>query len=80
MGVEDLNQRHWRRHARLEVGPSAWWQTGAEQAAEIIAWGLQDGNEYKSNWLMRETCEDLSVAFELLTGSAPLHTNTGWCK
>jgi len=56
-----------------------WWQMGQEQAAEIIAWGLQDENEYKSIWLFLESCDDLASAFKLVTGTRPLHTNTQYC-
>lgn len=58
----------------------AWWQRGDEQAAEIIAWGLQDTNEYRSIWIRTETCDDLAAAFELITSRRPLHTNTEHCK
>jgi hypothetical protein len=56
-----------------------WWQMGQEQAAEIIAWGLQDADEYKSIWLFLESCEDLTSSFELVTSTEPLHTNTEYC-
>ncbi len=58
----------------------AWWQMGQEQAAEIVAWGLQDSDEYQSIWLHLETCSDLAAGFELLTGIPPLHNNTQYCK
>ena len=58
----------------------AWWKMGQEQAAEIIAWGLQGPNEYQSIWIHLETCDDLAADFELLTGTPPLHTNTRYCK
>ncbi len=59
---------------------TAWWQMGQEHAAEIIAWGLQDDNEYQSVWLHLEDCTDLAAAFTTLTGTTPLHTNTHYCK
>lgn len=57
----------------------AWWQMGKEHAAEIVAWGLQDADEYKSIWLFQEECGELADAFEMLTGTTPLHTNTEYC-
>jgi hypothetical protein len=57
----------------------AWWQMGQEQAAEIIAWGLQDEDEFKSIWVFTEECDGLARDFEMLTGIVPLHGNTAFC-
>jgi hypothetical protein len=70
-------------HRGLQVwkdGGTPWWQMAQEQAAEIVAWGLQDADEYQSIWLQLEACSDLAASFELLTGVPPLHNNTQYCK
>jgi len=56
-----------------------WWLRGQEQAAEIVAWGLMD-EPFRSAYVNSERCTDLATAFELLTGIAPLHTNTDHCE
>lgn len=56
-----------------------WWQRGQEQAAEVVAWGLQDAIEYRSIWLHLEACSDLATDFESITGIPPLHNNTTYC-
>ena len=58
----------------------AWWRRGDEQAAEIIAWGLQDTNEYKSIWIHTETCDGLAATFAPIADIPPVHTNTQNCK
>jgi len=73
----------WTTHRGLTAWTSdtlPWWQMSKEHAAEIIAWGLQDDDEYQSIWLHLEECEDLAATFELLTRTPPLHTNTHYCK
>lgn len=56
----------------------SWWDRGQEQAAEIIAWGLSDGTR-QTVYFDREPCEGLATAFELLTGTEPLHNSTEAC-
>lgn len=70
-------------HRELDVWhgeATPWWKMGKEQAAEIVAWGLQGPTEYESIWLQLEACSDLGASFELVTGNPPLHTNTTHCK
>ena len=57
----------------------SWWAKGKERAAEIVAWGLQDDDEYESQYLNKTECSRIAASFELLTGIAPLHTNTEYC-
>jgi hypothetical protein len=56
-----------------------WWLRGQEQVAEIVAWGLMD-DPFRSAYLNSERCADLAAAFEMLTGTAPLHANTDHCE
>ncbi len=56
-----------------------WWLRGQEQVAEIIAWGLMD-EPFRSAYVNSEQCNDLAIAFELLTGLPPLHSNTDHCE
>lgn len=54
-----------------DTGDVAWWQTGQEQAAEILAWGLMGDRPFVSKWVRWEPCADLIVAFRLLTDREP---------
>lgn len=56
---------HWHHD-----GP--WWHMGQEQAAEIIAWGV-GGDRFASPYLHGD-CDELSQAYELMTGTQPLHS------
>ena len=59
----------------------AWWKQSKEQAAEIVAWGLMDGDDpFLNRWVIGEPCEELADAFELLTGTAPLHDSRESCR
>lgn len=49
----------------------AWWQSGQEQAAEILAWGLKGDLPYWSPWTCWEPCDELTEAFILLAGFPP---------
>jgi hypothetical protein len=45
-----------------------WQHRGAEHAAEIFMWGVQDG-DYKPDFRLSNTeCDELSTGYELLTG------------
>jgi hypothetical protein len=45
-----------------------WQDRGAEHAAEIFMWGVQDG-DYKPDFRLSNTeCDELSTGYELLTG------------
>ena len=57
----------------------SWWHRGQEQAAEIIAWGLTDGSR-QTFYLDGQPFSDLASAFEMLTGTAPLHSATDSCS
>jgi len=63
-------------------GPITEWRSlGSEQAAEIIAWGLMDEGlgplTDRLTTIFRMHSDDLPVAFQLLTGRAPLHGIAG---
>ena len=49
----------------------AWWQSGQEQVAEILTWGLMGGRPFSSKWTRWEPCHELVAAFVLVTGRAP---------
>ena len=49
----------------------AWWQSGQEQAAEILAWGLMGDRPTPSFWTRFESCVDLVAGFTLLTDRMP---------
>lgn len=54
-----------------------WGASGAERAAETIAWGLS-GDEYAIYDIEpRPSCVELTARYELLTGRTPLTTCTG---
>ncbi len=74
----DQNVGEERTDALMELrGTETWlsrdqiWQDrGAEHAAEILMWGLQDG-DYGVDFRIDNTeCSDLSAGYELLTGVA----------
>lgn len=47
-----------------------WWHMGQEQAAEIVAWAV-GGDDFVSVYLTKDTCDELSDAYEIMTGSHP---------
>jgi len=49
----------------------AWWQSGQEQVAEILAWGLMGDRPFSSKWTRWESCTDLAAAFTLVTHRSP---------
>ena len=49
----------------------AWWQSGQEQVAEILAWGLMGDRPFTSKWTRWESCRDLAAAFILVTDTLP---------
>ena len=56
-----------------------WEELGAEQAAEIITWGLID----RPMWVVRipdTACAELRAGYLTLTGQEPLHGYTDLCK
>lgn len=56
-----------------------WPDLGAEQAAEIITWGLMD----RPVWIVtipHTRCDELLAGFQTLTGRAPLHGYTDKCE
>lgn len=54
----------------------AWWQSGQEQVAEILAWGLMGDRPYSSKWTRFEPCHELVAAFVLITGRSPDRPST----
>ncbi|HET6835383.1 MAG TPA: hypothetical protein VFH30_16075, partial [Acidimicrobiales bacterium] len=58
---------------------SAHWHTyGAEQAAQILMWGLID-RPIRIATISDSRCVDLRAAYVLLTGRPPLHGYTDLC-
>ena len=46
----------------------SWQDRGAEHAAEVFMWGVQDG-DYRLDFRLDEAdCSELSAAYEILTG------------
>jgi hypothetical protein len=59
--------------------PERWHERGAEQAAEIMVWGLMD----RPVWVVRlpdASCGDLLTGYETLVGRAPVHGFTDFCR
>ena len=56
----------------------SWPDSGAEQAAEIMVWGLID-RPIKLIYFDRTSCPELLSAYMLLTGDVPLHGYTTLC-
>ena len=56
---------------------TAWEEKGAEQAAEILVWGLIDWDF--SAQIPDNTCAELLRGYVTLTGHKPLHGFTGKC-
>ena len=80
--LEEADRQAFAKHRSLDQWYDAdgpWWLMGQEQAAEIVTWGLMD-DPFQSIWVHTERCEDLAEAFEVLTGTAPLHGHTDYCK
>jgi hypothetical protein len=56
----------------------AWEENGSEQAAEIIAWGVQD-EPASTIRITDDSCSDLRAGYLALTGAEPLHGLTEVC-
>ena len=75
-----------RRHAFLETRgldewrseDAEWHELGAEQAAEIIVWGLMD-RPIRSIRIPDNSCAQLRAGYLTLTGDEPLHGYTDHC-
>ncbi len=68
-----------RRQDFLEVrglqqwrGDAEWHDRGAEHAASIITWGLMD-RPVRPGHISGDTCAELQLGYETLTGRPPLH-------
>jgi hypothetical protein len=59
-------------------GSAPWHTYGAEQAAQIIAWGLIDRQIHIAT-IPDSSCLDLRTGYVLLTGRPPLHRYTDPC-
>jgi hypothetical protein len=55
-----------------------WHERGAEQAAEIMVWGLID-RPLDPVKIHANTCPELQAGYEILTGQTPLHGFTDYC-
>ena len=66
--------RYWLDYSRAE-----WRDNGGEQAAEIIAWGLNDGIA-PAVAIDHRSCAELRNGYLALTGSQPLHGLTKICS
>jgi hypothetical protein len=64
---------YWRNYDE-----AAWEDNGTEQAAEIIAWGVND-RPAGTVRIDRVSCGDLHAGFVALTGMEPLHGLTNIC-
>jgi hypothetical protein len=76
-----------RREAFLELrdletwwddGSAPWHTYGAEQAAQIIVWGLLD-RPVRITTIPDASCAELRAGYLVLTGRAPLHGYTDLC-
>ena len=68
--------RGWRYW--LNYDEAAWEDNGAEQAAEIILWGLSD-HAVSVVRIDQRTCSELHAGYVALTGVEPLHGYTTYC-
>jgi hypothetical protein len=59
-------------------GSAQWHTYGAEQAAQIIVWGLID-RPIRIATIPDSSCADLRTGYILLTGRPPLDGNTDLC-
>lgn len=75
---KDAFQQLRGRKAWLDYNASAWEDNGAEQAAEIIVWGLSD---YPLSVIRidQRSCSQLRAGYVALTGLAPLHGYGEYC-
>jgi len=62
----------------LNYDDAAWEDNGAEQAAEIMVWGLSD-HAVPVMRIDQRTCADLRAGYVALTGLEPLHGYTTYC-
>jgi hypothetical protein len=62
----------WRSEAR------PWHELGAEQAAEILVWGLRD-RPMRVARIAGTSCAELQAGYDVLTGEEPLHGYTDFC-
>jgi hypothetical protein len=65
--------RYWQDYER-----ATWAQNGIEQAAEIIAWGLNDQPAPKLG-IDHSSCAELRTGYIALTGAEPLNGLTSQC-
>jgi hypothetical protein len=66
--------KHW-----LDYNHADWKDNGAEQAAEIIVWGLSD-HAVPVMRIDHHSCAELHDGYVALTGLEPLHGYTGRCQ
>ena len=62
----------------LNYDEAAWEDNGAEQAAEIMVWGLSD-QAVAVVRIDQRSCDELHAAYVALTGLEPLHGYTTYC-
>jgi hypothetical protein len=62
----------------LDYKHAAWEDNGAEQAAEIMVWGLSD-HAVPVTKIDQNTCSQLRAGYVALTGLEPLHGYTAYC-
>ena len=63
----------------LDYDHAAWSDNGGEQAAEIIAWGLND-HAAPTLAIDHRICAELRAGYVALTGSNPIHGLTKVCS
>ena len=63
----------------LDYKHADWKDNGAEQAAEIIVWGLSD-HAVPVMRIDHHSCAELRAGYVALTGLEPLHGHTGRCQ
>ena len=63
----------------LDYDHATWRNNGGEQAAEIIAWGLNDHSAPALS-IDHKSCAELAAGYVALTGSPPLHGLTKVCS
>jgi hypothetical protein len=58
---------------------AAWHESGSEQAAEMMVWGLFDRPVRIVTIINEHSCNDLDAGYRAFTGQPPLHGYRDYC-
>ena len=76
----DEHDRHQFLESRNLTGwrEGDWHERGAENAAEVLVWGLLD-RPFNSVYIYANSCDDFQTGYLQLVGHEPLHGFTDFC-